>query len=48
MIILQGEILMKRLLVSILVSIALFISSGVVVHSNLVGIAYADDGGGGE
>jgi len=37
---------MKRLILSVVLSIALLTSSMVVTQSSLVGTAYADDGGG--
>jgi hypothetical protein len=37
---------MKRLIVSIMLAIALLTSGAVVTQSGLVGMAYADDGGG--
>jgi hypothetical protein len=41
-----GEIEMKRLIASVLLSIALITSGAVVTQSSLVGTAYADDSGG--
>jgi len=37
---------MKRLILSVVLSIALLTSSMVATQSSLVGTAYADDGGG--
>jgi hypothetical protein len=42
----QEELVMKRLIASVVVAIALLTSGVVVTQSTLVGTAYACDGGG--
>ena len=41
----QEEVAMKRLIASVVLAIALLTSGMVVTQSNLVGTAYAEDGG---
>jgi hypothetical protein len=41
----DGEIVMKKLVVSVVLAIALLTSGAVVTQSSLVGTAYADAGG---
>ena len=40
-----GDLLMKRLIASVVLAIALLTSGAVVTQFSLVGTAYADDGG---
>jgi hypothetical protein len=42
----NGELVMKRLVATIVLSIALLTSGAVVTQSSLVGTAYAEGGGG--
>ena len=44
----NGELVMKRLVASIVLAIALLTSGAVVTQSSLVGTAYAEAGGGSE
>ena len=44
----NGELVMKILVATIVLSIALLTSGAVVTQSSLVGTVYADSGGGGE
>jgi len=44
----NGELVMKRLVAAIVLSIALVTSGAVITQSGLVGTAYADDAGGGD
>jgi hypothetical protein len=44
----NGELVMKRLVAAIVLSIALLTSGAVVTQSSLVGTAYAESAGGGE
>jgi hypothetical protein len=41
----NGELVMKRLVATIVLAIALLTSGAVMTQSGLVGTAYADDGG---
>ena len=42
----QGEPAMKRLITSIVLAVALLTSGLVVTHTGMLGMAYADEGGG--
>lgn len=42
----QGESAMKRLITSVVLAVALLTSGLVVTHTGMLGMAYADDGGG--
>jgi hypothetical protein len=42
----QGELVMKRLIASVVLVVALLTSGLGATYSGMVGIAYADDGGG--
>jgi hypothetical protein len=44
----NGELVMKKLVAAIVLSIVLLTSGSVVTQSGLVGTAYADDGGSAE
>jgi hypothetical protein len=44
----NGDLVMKRLVAAIVLSIALLTSGAVVTQSSLVGTAYAESAGGGE
>jgi hypothetical protein len=44
----QGELVMKRLIASVVLAIALLTSGMVATQYGLVGTAYADSGGGGD
>ena len=41
-----GDMIMKRLIASVFLALALLTSGVVVTQYSMVGIAYADDGGG--
>ena len=44
----NGELVMKRLVSTIMLAIALLTSGAVVTQHSMVGTAYADEGGGGD